>query len=99
MIGVNVTFEYDDGEFDRARVIEIAENNRGMFEGMPGLRFKFFTIDEQHHRATNFYVWDSPDAAEVFFSEERRGRIAGLYGVTPTIHFAQIVEIVDNSGA
>jgi hypothetical protein len=99
VIGVNVTFEYDDGYLDRARVIEIAENNRGMFEGMPGLRFKFFTIDEKHHRATNFYVWDSPDAAEVFFSEERRGRIAGLYGVAPTIDFVQIVEIVDNSGA
>jgi hypothetical protein len=37
VIGVNVTFEYD-GEFDRARVIAVAENARGMVEGMPGLR-------------------------------------------------------------
>ena len=99
MIGVIVTFKYGDGYLDRARVIEIAENNRGMFEGMPGLRLKFFTIDEKHHRATNFYVWDSRDAAELFFSEERRARIASLYGVPPTIDFVEIVEIVDNSGA
>ena len=40
-----VTFDYD-GDFDRSRVIKVAENARGMFEGMPGLRFKFFTGDE-----------------------------------------------------
>ncbi len=35
-----------------------------MFEGMPGLRFKFFTFDEKNQQATNFYVWDSTEAAE-----------------------------------
>jgi len=39
MIGVNVTFDYS-GDFDRERVIKVAANARGMFEGMPGLRFK-----------------------------------------------------------
>ena len=50
---MNVTFEYDD-DFDRARVIGIAGNARSMFEGMPGLRCKFFTLDEKHRRASNF---------------------------------------------
>ena len=49
MIGVNVTFDYD-GDFDRSRVSKVAENARTMFEGMPGLRFKFFTFDEKHER-------------------------------------------------
>ena len=35
MIGVSVTFQYDE-DFDRARVVSIAENARGTFEGMPG---------------------------------------------------------------
>ena len=98
MIGVNVTFEYD-GEMDRARVIAVAENARGMFEGMPGLRFKFFTFDEEHDRATNFYVWDSKDAAESFFSEELRERVTGLYGVAPRIDFVEIAQMVDNSAS
>lgn len=97
MIGVSVTFQYDE-DFDRARVITVAENARGTFEGMAGLRSKFFTFDEKHHRATNFYVWDSVDAAESFFSEEMRERVTGLYGVTPTIDFVEIAQIVDNSG-
>ena len=98
MIGVNVTFEYGD-EFDRARVLAVAQNARGTFDGMPGLRCKYFTLDDKHHRATNFYVWDSQDAAESFFSDELRERVTGLYGTAPTIDFVEIAEIVDNSSA
>lgn len=96
MIGVNVKFEYGD-QFDRARVLAVAQNSRSMFEGMPGLRCKFFTLDDKHHRATNFYVWDSQDAAESFFSDELRERVTGLYGVAPAIDFVEIAQIVDNS--
>jgi heme-degrading monooxygenase HmoA len=96
MIGVNVTFDYD-GNFDRSRITKVAENARGMFEGMPGVRYKFFTFDEKEQRATNFYVWESQEAAEAFFSEELRERVTGLYGVPPTIGFVEIAEIVDNT--
>ena len=97
MIGVSVTFQYDE-DFDRARVVAVAEKARGTFEGMPGLRSKVFTVDDLHQRAMNFYVWDSRDAAESFFSDEMRERVAGLYGVAPTIDFVEIAQIVDNSG-
>ncbi len=98
MIGVNVRFDYD-GTFDRSRVVDVAEHARAMFEGMPGLRFKFFTFDEQEQRATNFYVWESKEAAVAFFSDELRERVTGLYGVGPTIEFVEIAQIVDNSGS
>jgi hypothetical protein len=98
MIGVNVSFNYD-GDFDHARVLGVAKNARGMFEGMPGLRFKFFTLDEKQQRATNFYVWDSQEMAERFFSDELRERVTGLYGVAPSIDFVEIAEIVDNSAS
>jgi hypothetical protein len=98
VIGVNVSFQYE-GSLDRARVIGVAENARASFEGMPGLRFKFFTLDESARRATNFYVWDSKEAALDFFSDELRERVTGLYGVEPTIEFVEIAQIVDNSGS
>ena len=98
MIGVSVTFQYD-GNFNRGRVASIAENARGTFEGMPGLRSKVFTVDDTRQRAMNFYVWESADAAKSFFSEELRERVTGLYGVEPTIEFVEIAELVDNSGA
>ena len=54
---------------------------------------------EKQQRAVNFYVWDSQEAAERFFSEELRERVTGLYGVAPAIEFAEIAEIVDNSAS
>jgi hypothetical protein len=97
VIGVSVTFQYGE-DFDRARVVSIAENARGTFEGMPGLRSKAFTVDDAERRAMNFYVWDSADAAKSFFSDEMRERVTGLYGVAPTIDFVEIAELIENSG-
>jgi hypothetical protein len=97
VIGVSVTFQYDE-DFDRARVVSIAENARGAFEGISGLRSKVFTIDDARRRAMNFYVWESPAAARSFFSEEMRERVSGLYGVEPTIDFVEITQLVDNAG-
>jgi hypothetical protein len=65
MIGVTVTFDYS-GDFARERVIKVAAGARGMFEGMPGLRLKVFTLDQERQRAANFYVWDSEEAAKGF---------------------------------
>jgi len=98
MIGVSVTFQYGE-DFDRARVVSIAANARGTFEGMPGLRSKAFTVDDARQRALNFYVWDSEDAARSFFSDELRQRVTGLYGVEPTIDFVEIAQLVDNAHA
>jgi hypothetical protein len=97
VIGVSVTFQYDE-DFDRARLASIAENARGAFEGMYGLRSKVFTIDEARRRAMNFYVWESPDAAKSFLSEEMLERVSNLYGVEPTIDFVEIAQLVDNAG-
>jgi len=96
VIGVNVCFQYEDS-FDRTRVIGVADNARAIFEGMPGLRFKFFTLDESARWANNFYVWDSKEAALEFFSDEVRRRVTDLYGVAPRIEYVEIAQIVDNS--
>ncbi len=96
MIGVYVTFQYD-GDFDRARVEKVAKDARGMFEGMAGLRHKFFTFDEKQERAVNFYVWEAEDKAEGFFNDDLRELVTGLYGVAPTIDFVQIAQAVDNT--
>ena len=58
---------------------------------------KAFTVDDRQQQALNFYVWDSREAAEAFFSDELRQRVTGLYGVAPTVSYLEIVELVDNS--
>ena len=95
MIGVFVTFRYGDA-FDERAVRKIAETARAGFQGMPGLRSKAFTLNSGKREATNFYVWESEDAAKTFFSDELIERVTGLYGVRPTVEFVQIATLVEN---
>ena len=96
MIGVFVTFRYGD-TFDEQTVRQIAQTARVKFEGMPGLRSKAFTLNPAKREAANFYVWDSEEAAKAFFTEELLGRVAGLYGVRPSVEFVQIAALVENA--
>jgi heme-degrading monooxygenase HmoA len=78
MIGVFVTFRYEDN-FNEQAVQEIAETARARFENMPGLRSKAFTVNSAKREATNFYVWDSEDAAKAFFTDALLERVTGLW--------------------
>ena len=98
MIGVFVTFSYGQN-FDEQALRKIAEAARAGFEGMLGLRFKAFTVNSGKHEATNFYVWDSEDAANAFFTDSLLERVTGLYGVRPSVEFVQIVALVENARA
>jgi hypothetical protein len=70
---------------DERAVRTIAETVRARFEGMPGLRSKAFTVNPGKREATNFYIWDSEDAAKAFFTEALQERVTGLYGVRPGV--------------
>jgi heme-degrading monooxygenase HmoA len=96
MVGVLVSFDFD-GPVDRQRVVGIAEHARTQFEGMPGLRLKVFTVDEERRRATNVYFWDDAEAAAAFFSDELVERVTGLYGVRPRVEFVEVITVVDNT--
>ena len=98
MIGVVVTFRLADA-FDEQAVRRIAETARAKFEGMPGLRSKAFTYNPEKGEAANFYVWDSEDAAQAFFTDELITRVAGLYGVRPTVEIVQVAALVENTRA
>jgi heme-degrading monooxygenase HmoA len=98
MIGVFVTFRYGEN-FDEQAVRKIGETARVMFEGMPGLRSKAFTLNLGKREAVNFYVWDSEDAAKAFFTDQLLERVAGLYGVRPSVEFVQIATLVENARA
>ena len=98
MIAVFVTFEYAEG-FDPQRLLGIAEMAKGTFVGMPGLRQKAFTIDDENRRATNVYLWESEERARSFFTPELAQRITSFYGVPARIEFAEVAALVDNAAA
>lgn len=98
MIGVFVTCRYGEN-FDEQALRKIAVSARGMFEGMPGLRSKAFTLNSGKREAANFYVWDSEDAARAFFTDQLLERVTGLYGVRPSVEFVEIATLVENARA
>jgi heme-degrading monooxygenase HmoA len=98
MIGVFVKLQYGDS-FDEQGVRKIAETARPRFEGLPGLRSKAFTLNAEKREATNFYVWDSEEAARAFFTDQFVDRVAGVYGVRPSLEYVQIATLVDNARA
>ena len=95
MIAVFVTFRYD-GEFSEAKVKKIADGARSKFEGMPGLRSKAFTVNPRRREAVNFYVWDSDEAAWLFFTDKLLEEVAALYGVRPAVEYAEVAALVTN---
>jgi hypothetical protein len=95
MQGVIIQFQYGD-EFDAERIRGIAHQARSTFEGMPGLRQKAFTLDEQNRRATNVYLWETEADARGFFTDALVARVTELYGVVPTVTFPEVAELVDN---
>jgi heme-degrading monooxygenase HmoA len=96
MIGTIVTFQYL-GPFDSAKLRRIAETAGPLFEDMPGLRSKVFTLNPETHQVVNVYVWDSEQAARTFFNEELLQRVTALYGMRPSIAFVEIAALVDNA--
>jgi hypothetical protein len=76
MIGVLVTFTQTD-KFDPSTVAKIADEERGTFEGMPGLRLKSFTLDDDG-QARNFYLWDDEEKARAFFTDEVVDMVTGI---------------------
>jgi hypothetical protein len=55
MIGAFVNFRYGDN-FDERAVRKIAETARAMFEGMPGLHSKAFTLSFGKREATDSFA-------------------------------------------
>ena len=98
MIGVNVTFNYEGDFGSRSHSGHRPECSWNV-RGNAGLSLQVLYFRREAATATNFYVWDSRDAAERFFSAELRERVTGLYGVAPTIEFVEIAQIVDNSAS
>lgn len=98
MIGAVVTLRFTDS-FDESAVRKVAESASALFEGMPGLRSKAFTVNPAKREAVNFYVWDSEHAAKAFYTPGMLDRIAAAYGVRPELELVELVSLVENAPA
>jgi hypothetical protein len=94
-MGVKVLLEYQ-GDFYRWRVTKSPWVPGPCSRACRGCGSSSSCFDEKNERATDFYVWNE-GCRRAFFSDERRERVTGLYGVAPGIEFVEIAPIVDDA--
>jgi hypothetical protein len=92
MIGVIVTFQYDE---DTSSARESPPSRRRLIRTSRACLHS--TVDDKQLRGTNVYLWDDDEAAAAFFSDELLEYATGLYGVSPTIDFVEVAAFVDNT--
>jgi hypothetical protein len=50
------------------------------FAAIPTLKQKYFTINDETHRAGGIYLWTNAQAARDFYSDTWRARVKSTYG-------------------
>jgi len=96
VIATFITLRYGES-FSATKVRHLAQASRTMFEGMPGLHSKLYSILPEVQQARNVYVWEHRELAEKFLTPENCERIAELYGVQPSIEWAEVCALIENS--
>jgi hypothetical protein len=77
-----------------AKLRAVLEDGVPRYQGLPGLRRKYFAGNEIH--GGGIYEWDSREAAQAFYNDAWRARLRTVYGAVPEIEFLDIHAVVDN---
>jgi hypothetical protein len=72
------------------------EESAPNYRGVPGLVRKYYLFGDDR-TGGGVYLWTSREAAERFYSDSWKSRIAQRYGAEPEIEFFETSVIVDNA--
>jgi hypothetical protein len=64
----------------RAAVEAAFTKSAPAFKAMPDLKQKYFTVNDETHKAGGIYLWSSRAAAQAFFSDSWKAGIVSTYG-------------------
>jgi Putative mono-oxygenase ydhR len=70
------------------------ESGAAAYQSVPGLQRKHFLLGEGGTTAGGVYLWETRSAAEAFYNEAWRARVAGKYG-EPTVEYFDTPVMVD----
>ncbi|GLQ06475.1 DUF4865 family protein [Sneathiella chinensis] len=78
-------------DFDDARVHDRVSARGPMFEGYPGLTYKFYLYDAEEHIYAPLYIWENAQAAQSFLMNNLFGDVVQDFG-RPRVRSWQILE-------
>ena len=96
MITVLVRFKLPDG-VGHEQYIKTAEQAAPNFQGMDGLKTKYFLYHEDGYGG-GFYVWESRQQAEALYTEAWADGMEERMGARPEVIYFHTDIVVDNEG-
>lgn len=64
----------------RAKIEALFVEQAPKYAAIPTLKQKYFTINEETHRAGGIYLWINAEAARAFFNQTWHDRVKATYG-------------------
>ncbi len=64
----------------RDKIEALFKQQAPQYAAIPTLKQKYFTINEETHRAGGIYLWTNADAARAFFNQTWHDRVKATYG-------------------
>jgi heme-degrading monooxygenase HmoA len=65
------------------------------YQGLPGLRRKYYLRATDGSEGGGVYLWDSKDAAEAVYTDAWRQRLADRFGSVPRVEYLDCPVVVD----
>jgi hypothetical protein len=78
----------------RADAADWFESGASVYQQIPGLQRKHFLLGDDGATAGGVYLWETRDAADSFYNDTWRARLAGKYG-EPTVEYFESPVTVD----
>jgi hypothetical protein len=69
----------------REKIVALFQLQAPAFAAIPTLKQKYFTLNEDTHRAGGIYLWVDAAAAHAFYSDAWHARVKATYGADAEI--------------
>ena len=80
----------------RTKMLEGFKAAEERFRSVPTLIRKYFSYDEAEHTGYSVYLWESEEAARVFFDDEFLALFKKTFGTTPEMFHVDTLMVTDN---
>ena len=71
------------------------EGSAPSYQGLPGLRRKYYLRTEDGREGGGVYLWESRTAAEAVYDDAWRARLTERFGAEPRVEYLECPVVVD----
>ena len=64
----------------RAAILDAFNKQSPAFQALPNLKQKYFTVNDETHRAGGIYLWTNAAAAKAFYSDKWKSGVQSTFG-------------------